>query len=74
MARVQQITPQLFETGVFNFFKLTPGVIEKFKRKTIDSNESEIVRRNEKRKLGEEWIHGTSKVQYKTRPTGNDIY
>ncbi|KZR97675.1 Uncharacterized protein APZ42_007316, partial [Daphnia magna] len=44
-------------------------VIEKF---TIDSKASEIVRRDEKRKLGEEWMHGTfkfckynSKVQYK---------
>ncbi len=51
MASVQQIKPQWFGTGGFNFFKLTPEVIEKF---TIDSNASEIVRRNEKRKLGEE--------------------
>lgn len=69
MASVQLIKTQWFETGIFNFFKLTPEVIEKF---TIDSKASEIVRRDEKRKLGEEWMHGTckfckynSKVQYK---------
>ncbi|EFX77397.1 hypothetical protein DAPPUDRAFT_106171 [Daphnia pulex] len=58
MASVQLIKTQWIETEVFKFFKLTSEVIEKI---TIDSNASEIVRRDEKRKLGEEWIHGTRK-------------
>jgi hypothetical protein len=69
MESVKIIKPQWFEIGVFNCFKLTPEVIEKF---TIDSTSSEIVRRDEKHKLGEERIHGTckfckynSKLQYK---------
>jgi hypothetical protein len=69
MAGLQENIPQWFEKGVFNFFKLTPEVIEKF---TIDPNASERVRREDRRKLGEEWMHGTckfckftSKIQYK---------
>ena len=58
MAGLQENIPQWFEKGVFNFFKLTPEVIAKF---TIDPNASERVRREDRRKLGEEWMHGTCK-------------
>jgi hypothetical protein len=73
------VEPSWFELGVFKFYKFSPEVISKF---TINPKASPPVRKEEKHRLGNEWVLGAcSFCKYKSpwyntkiRQTGSDIF
>ena len=52
-------SPEWYEVGVFQFFKMSPKVTKEF---SIDPNDSHVIRQERRSKLAQQYVNGACKT------------